>query len=216
MHMSHAQRAPVSRPHRPVSLRPTGQGCGSRTVVAPDTGPLEVLAGRRVLVLADVENLSFSAQKRLGFEIQYASLAERLAKLTTACTLHAFFSADGQRSEAQRAYFSERGWYVHDRPIEVIQTHAGEKNRANIDTLMLFQAGLLCSRSQANTVVLASGDGDLVCDLAGAIGRLPTPRAVVTLSLAGSTSWRLNARDNPHIAANLEIGHDCLRAIGRS
>ena len=182
----------------------------------PPHGPLSALKDRRILVLADVENLSYSAAKHHGLEIVYETLGQRLSEAAAGCALHAFFSADPQRTAGQRAYFEARGWSVHHRPIEVVQTYAGEKRRANIDTLLLFQAGLLCSRGRTDTVVLTSGDGDLVCDLARALAELPTPRQVLTLSLAGSTSWRLNAQHNRGITANLEIGCDCLRPLARS
>lgn len=184
--------------------------------IAAHTGPLAALTERRVLVLADVENLSYSAAKHLGQEIAYEILAQRLREAAASCALHAFFSSDRQRTAGQRAYFEARGWTVHQRPIEVVQTHAGAKRHANIDTLLLFQAGLLCSRGRTDTVVLASGDGDLVCDLAAALAELPTERRVLTLSLAGSTSWRLNAEHHRSITANLEIGRDCLRPLHRT
>jgi hypothetical protein len=61
--------------------------------------------------------------------------------------------------------------------------------------------------------MLASGDGDLVCDLARGLHGLPTRRAIYTLSLAGSTSLRLDAARNRDIAGNIEIGLDCLRPL---
>jgi hypothetical protein len=186
-----------------------------RVAIAPCTGPLAALTERRVLVLADVENLSFSAAKHHAQEIAYENLARRLRETAASCALHAFFSTDPQRTAGQRAYFEARGWTVHQRPIEVVQTYAGAKRHANID-ILLFQAGLLCSRGRTDTVVLASGDGDLVCDLAAALAELPTPRRVLTLSLAGSTSWRLNAQRHRSITANLEIGRDCLRPLNRN
>lgn len=186
------------------------------TAIAEYTGPLEVLRGHRILVLADVENLSFSAQKMLGYQVSYNSLAKHLMNATSGCALHAFFSIQQHLTDANRAYFEARGWSAHHRPIEIVHTKQGERKRANIDNHLLFHAGVLCSRSSADTVVLASGDGDLVCDLARALSELPAKRQIVTLSLAGSTSWRLNAQHNPWIAANIELGQDCLRPLYRN
>lgn len=210
--LNQSQTHTWARPHhgihhvgRPVSTRPL-----QPTAIAPETGPLSAIQGRRVLVLADVENLSYSA-RNLSAQINYGRLAQRLIQDSRSCSLHAFFSSASDRQTAQRAYFEALGWRVHQQLIEVVRTHAGTKTRANIDNLLLFEAGLLCSRTAADTIVIASGDGDLGCDLAAAIAQLPRKRDVLTLSLAGSTSWRLNGRVNPHIHANLELGTDCLQ-----
>jgi hypothetical protein len=85
--------------------------------------------------------------------------------------------------------------------------------QANADNLILFTSGILASHSQADVIVVGSGDGNLVCDLATALRQLPKRRQVMTLSLAGSTSYRLDATRNPAIMANIEIGRDCLRPL---
>ena len=181
--------------------------------IAAVTGPLDILAGRQVLVLSDIENLTYSARNRLGYKVSYRALGARLSALTASCTCHAFFSRAPGRDDPWSRYFAERGWIPHARDIEVISTRLGPRRLANADNLILFSAGLIISRHSADVVVLASGDGALVCDLARAIAGLPKPRRVVTLSLAGSTSQRLDAERNTHIAANIEIGRDCLRPL---
>ncbi|HID30303.1 MAG TPA: hypothetical protein EYP19_09900 [Desulfobacterales bacterium] len=69
------------------------------------------------------------------------------------------------------------------------------------------------SRTRADVVVLASGDGDLVEEIAIGIRGLKKERSIVTMSLAGSTAQRLNAETSELIAANIEIGKDCLRHL---
>ena len=64
-----------------------------------------------------------------------------------------------------------------------------------------------------DAVLIHIEDDLLVCDLACAISDLRTRRTVVTLSLPGSTSHRLNAATNPRITANLEIGLDYLTVL---
>jgi hypothetical protein len=87
---------------------------------------------------------------------------------------------------------------------------------ANSDNQMLFFGGVLFNGSDAEVIVVASGDGSLVCDLARAVAIIDLGRTVVTMSLAGSTSRRLDAQANPDISANIEIGRDCLRdTVGR-
>jgi uncharacterized LabA/DUF88 family protein len=179
--------------------------------IAPITGPLRPIEGRRVLVLADIENLSYGARDR-ALKVSYRRLAQVLRAAARACSLHAFFSRR-PREEQRCRYFEERGWIAHPRDIETVSTYLGLRVRGNSDNHILFATGLLVSRSSSDTVAIASGDGDLVSDLARAVAGLPKPREVVTLSLAGSTSSRLNAASNPCIAANIELGLDCLRSI---
>jgi hypothetical protein len=160
------------------------------------------------LVIADDENLRYSARDH-GCKLSYSILAETLQKVSRACSLHTFFScSDGDHRRS--TYFSLAGWTVHTRTIETVRTAHGIKSLANCDNFLLFTAGMLASRSQADTIVIASGDGDLGCTLAEAIHELPKKRTVVTMSIAGSTSSRLNADYNPHIAANIEIGMDMM------
>jgi hypothetical protein len=179
--------------------------------VAAITGPVDVLHDQRVLVLADVENLRYSARD-VGARLSYRRLAERLGRAAMACSLHAFFSRS-PRDNRLLHYFLDRGWLPHPRDIETVHTCRGKERLANSDNIILFHAGVLVSRSSADVVVLASGDGSLVCDLARCLRSLPRPRRIVTLSVAGSTSWRLDAAQNPDITANIEIGRDCFRRI---
>ncbi|HEY6945392.1 MAG TPA: NYN domain-containing protein [Candidatus Acidoferrum sp.] len=177
--------------------------------IAKLTGPLTVLQEHQVLLLADEENLTYGA-RHLGFEVDYRTLGEKLRLNTRCCSLHAFFSRS-TGDEGRVEYLRACGWIPHPRDIQTVQTCRGTERLANSDALILFSAGLLVSRSDADLVVLASGDGDLVSELAQALAALPKTRRVATLSLAGSTSSRLNAAHNPLIHANIELGADCLQ-----
>jgi hypothetical protein len=73
---------------------------------------------------------------------------------------------------------------------------------------------LVVSRSDADDIIIGSGDGNLVCDVAEAVHSLPRQRKVWTISLPGSTNHRLNAARNPLIAGNIEIGLDLLAPTG--
>lgn len=176
--------------------------------IAAVTAPLDALVDRDVLILADDENLRYGARD-LGYQLSLSRLAQCLKRHAWRCVLHAFFSREpGDESRCQ--YLRERGWIPHPRDIETVQTHRGIECLANSDNDLLFAAGNLASRGTADVVVLASGDGSLVCDLARNLRQLPRARTILTLSLAGSTSYRLDAARNPHIDANVEIGLDCL------
>ncbi len=178
-------------------------------LIAHRTNPLSVLRERKILILADVENLIYSARD-LGCAISFQQLSGLLRANARAVSLHAFFSRQNA-VDSRIEDFRKIGWTVHTREIQNVQTHRGTERLANCDNLLLFTAGSLISRSNADTVALASGDGDLVCSLIEGLKNLPKPRDVVTLSLAGSTSWRLDAARNRDIRANIEIGLDCLK-----
>lgn len=173
------------------------------------TGPLELLHGRDVLVLCDVDNLSLGARD-LGYKLSYGRLAELLHRSSRNCRLHAFFP--GSRGEQRRIeYFSARGWIAHMNEIEIVQTRQGPQRLSNSDSLILLWAGWLAGQSQADLVIVASGDGSLVCDTARFFAGCEPPRRIVTLSLVGSTSCRLDASTNPYVWANLSLGKDALR-----
>ncbi len=176
---------------------------------APQTGPLELLAGHQVVVLCDVENLSYGA-KSSGYNVSYRQLGQQLTEASASCELHAFFSCDPNEAEKAQ-YFWQRGWTPHVQWIETIPTYTGWRQRSNSDNLILLWAGWLAAQKKAEMYVLASGDGTLVCDIANfLVFKLPLCK-VVTLSLPGSTSLRLRAEANPAISANLVLGEDVLR-----
>jgi hypothetical protein len=176
--------------------------------IIPATGPLDTLTDLYVLVLADDENLRCGARD-LGFRLCYGRLAQRLRSSARRCGLHAFFSR--QPGDDRRCrYFRESGWLSHPRDIEAVRTCRGTQYLANSDNDLLFAAGILANRGNPEVIVLGSGDGDLVCDLARNLRQLCRSQAILTLSLAGSTSSRLEAARNAHIDGNIEIGLDCL------
>lgn len=214
MHTSYLRKAACIREFTPPAQAVyQNRRCPTTIDIAPVTGPMQPLQDRCVLLLADVENLSYSARNRLGQRISYDVLTTKLAKATANCQSHAFFSKPANAGDGLSRYFTGLGWTAHTRDIAVVPTRQGIKRLANADNLILFKAGLLISRHSADVVIIASGDGELVCDLAEAITALPKPRQVFTLSLAGSTSRRLDAERNRLIAANLEIGRDCLKPL---
>lgn len=197
------------RPLRPEHER-SRQGIPARRFaqIAAVTGPLEEFAGSRLVVLGDTENLTYSARD-LGYKVSYRSLAALLLGITHSCSLYAFFSRE-PHEDRRVEYFVQRGWTPYPNDIHVVDTCKGRQRRANCDNFLLFHAGRLVSRSNADVVCIASGDGALAGDLARAMRTLPKPRKIVTLSIAGSTSYHLNAAENPFIDANLELGLDCL------
>ena len=124
------------------------------------------------------------------------------------CRLHAFHSLTPPASDLQ-AELGAGKWHLRVDPIE--ETGFGPRRPANVDNLLLLWAGHLISRTRTgDLIVVASGDGDLVLAVVRYVAGLRGARDVVTCSLPGSTSQRLDARRNRLILANIEIGLDCL------
>jgi hypothetical protein len=159
----------------------------------------------RVLVILDVENLTIST-RQTGYELIYPKLAQRLVSASRSACLHAVLSVDPSDAR-DREFMEQSGITIHTRNIQYLPS--GRK-AANADNLLAFKAGALVTRSTASLVILGSGDGQLSDDLAQFIKTLPGKREVMTLSVAGSTSSLLNARINPAITENIEIGQDVL------
>jgi hypothetical protein len=184
-----------------------------RPVVADQTGPLSFLTDRSVLVIADMENLVLGARD-LGLVLDLQALAVVLRDASNRCELHAFYSRVLGDNSFENTLTAAR-WTSHPRTIEVVQSFRGPRRRANSDNTILIYTGALAIQSVADVVILATGDGDLAVDGARHLGELRPEVAVATMSLAGSTSPRLNAQSNPDITANIEIGRDCLLGSGR-
>lgn len=198
--------------HRCTRQHSIEKGANHRVEVAYASGPLEMLADKKVLVLADLENWIYSARS-LGAKVSFYLLGERLRSASRSCGLHAFFSRKPD-DNSRIIYLMQRGWTPHPNDIEEVNTIRGTERRANCDNFLIFSSGVLVSRSDAEVVVIGSGDGRLSGELARALRKLPKKRKVLTMSLAGSTAASLNAEDNPYITANIEIGMDCLRMSG--
>jgi hypothetical protein len=98
----------------------------------------------------------------------------------------------------------------HGKTARFVETRRGRERRSNADNVLTFMAGVLASRSRASLLLVLSGDADLVEGLAEGAALLPKTRKIATLSLAGSTGYRLNAATSEFVTANLELGMDCL------
>ncbi len=176
-----------------------------RDEIADRTGPLSVIRDRRILIIADVQNLAQGARD-LGFHLSWSTLARKLTTGAASASRHAVFA---RRSDDHRrsANFFKWGWIPHAKTIEM-------HSESNADNVLAFMAGSLISRMTPDVIVLGTGDGSLAEDVAEAISSLiPHPRPVVTLSFAASTAGRLNAQISSLVTANIEIGRDCLVAM---
>ena len=176
-----------------------------------DATDLSALKDRRVLVLLDEQNLSIGAE-RFGYDLRYDLLAERIQSVAHTSELHLFTAAKQTRVQLARQ-FQRLGYLVHVKDIRHIRLPNGRlRTDSNVDNLFSFWAGLLAPEA-ADTILLGSGDYGLAGELAAAIRQRRESLTVMTLSLPGSTAQDLDARLNPSIAANLEIGLDLLRPV---
>lgn len=208
-----AKATMMSVPAR-LPANPTRQACRvPGKSVGDRTGPLELLNGRDVLAVFDIENLSIGAAQR-GLQLDYGALLARLTRAARQCEAHACFSRR-PRDLRGDLYFAQQGLISHPRDIEFVATVEGKRSLANSDARLLFETGRLMASHHGDTLLLATGDGDLGCELARAVHADFGPHrwTVVTLSLAGSSSHRLNAASNPDIFANLAIGGDVLDTL---
>lgn len=183
--------------------------------VADTTGPLTEISNKNVLVLVDVENLSHSATD-LGYSLCYRTLGCLIRARSMTADLRAFFSRN-KGDDTMTGRFINDGWHPHPRDIQTATTVRGTERFANSDHNIAFGAGLLATQHRYDAIIIGTGDGALGCDLATAI-RQHRGEAVLnlTLSLVGSTSWRLNAETNDHLDGNIEVGQDCLfRSVPR-
>lgn len=189
-------------------LRPR-RGKPRAVEIAPQTGPLDILNGQHVLVLADAQNLDLGARD-LGFKVSWAALARKLAGVSRSAACHVFLS-ETKESESRKAYFEASGWTAHVKESRTIEDRGGIRRECNVDLFLAVHAGTLISHSVASLIVLCSGDGALVENVAEAAFQFPKARRIATLSLAGSTAARLNAETSPYVGMNMELGLDCLQ-----
>jgi hypothetical protein len=176
--------------------------------VALRTGPLEQLNGKQILVIADGQNLDHGA-KDLGHRLSWSALRQCLESASLCASFHAVFARKPGDFQTPAAY-ERQGWLPCVKTVRYVRKRDGWHRDANADNLVAFAAGSLCSSMTVDLVLVGTGDGQLAEDVAEAISMLPRPCPVATLSLAGSTAARLDARHSNLIAANIEIGRDCL------
>lgn len=183
------------------------RGHGRKILVAPYTGPLDLMLGKRIVVIADEQNLRLGARD-LGYRVMWHRLRETLACAAPACEFHAVAAAPVNGCRRLREIAND-GWRIW--PKTVRYTHRGIE--ANADHLVAFCAGSVASAIDVEWFLIATGDGALGEDVAEAILYRRSACEIATLSLPGSTARRLKARRSRVIAANITIGEDCLERL---
>lgn len=166
--------------------------------------------GTHVLALGDGENLSYGLRKE-GLDLDFAALRAALAARCDRLQAHAFATVrDSSARDYAERYFVHAGWRHHVELAETVHTFHGTRTRANSDSAVLLACGELFARVRPDTVVLATGDGDLGCDMARFLKSRPAAPIVVVCSLHGATSRRLLAGVNPNVDLNMWIEPGCV------
>jgi hypothetical protein len=171
------------------------------------------LRGGSVLVALDLENIDRSAHD-IGRVVDYGRLAHVMRNGIGSCAhFIAVFSCTAAESTSERL-LRTAGWATYTRPIETIRTPAGVVRHANADIAFATAVGAAVIALNVEVCVLATGDGQLAIDVARCAKAVaPRCKTAATLSRAGSTSQRLNARHSTIFSANLEIGDDVMDRI---
>ena len=201
--MIRLNRTIQSKPFRPLR--------NTRVILEKST-KLSHISNKRILVLVDEQNLSISA-KKLGFRLQYDMLCEKLKKISKRVRLHIFIASESLDAKYKKR-FETIGYTTHVKIIRYLpSTSRRFRSDSNIDNLFAFWAGIFSKRNNYDVLIMASGDFGLSGELASAFRQQKTgkPVQIMTLSLPGSTAQDLDARTNPDITANLEIGLDVLQ-----
>lgn len=170
--------------------------------LAPATD-LSALRGRRLIALIDCENVA--RDRDHGLWMNFKCLARALCAQTRATQLHAFFTEEAGGNRWAR-YFRERGYICHPHPVEVVHGRL----RANSDPDLLYHAGRLLPGCGADTLLIASGDGDLVSDIARLARQSRRSITTVAMGLPGKTSSRLH-KGRQHVDHCIMVGKDLLQ-----
>lgn len=182
---------------------------GLRGTPSRTTGFEQHLRGR-VLLIADGENLSYGLRKR-GHDCDYGRLREVLASGSPNLSAHAFACVFGDDAgKYAQEYFRREGYQPHIRLARTVQTYQGSQVKANSDNQILLACGELINATRPDTLVLASGDGDLGEDIIEFYSKRLKHGSVVVVSTVDATSRRLRKDVNPYVKANVLVGWDCI------
>lgn len=198
-----------------ISFRNIRCNARSSSPVGTSTGPMTHLNDKKLLVVADVENLSLSAEEN-GLVLVYSALAHRLSAVCKSAHLVAFATIE-DRHRVFAAQLAESGWELHARPIEYVPDRTKNGHWApvrNSDAVMLMTTGHLLSEVQPDVLVIGSGDGGLIIEMARTARRiLPSINGVSTLSFARNTSAAARSNKCNYVDENIFLGTDVVSKV---
>lgn len=165
------------------------------------------LAGHDVLVIADVENLSYGLHTK-KLDLDYRNLLYEMRLYARKVRAHAFATVNPLEIRQAVAKCRSAKWIPHFQKVEVVKTCRGMERRSNADNAILIHAGVLAEKLRPSCIVLGTGDGNLGCDLAAYFKAEYPYCQLLTFSISGCTSARLRAESNPHIDGNFIINSE--------
>lgn len=177
----------------------------------PETTDLGMLHGTRLAIVCDDDNLRLSSQNRAR-RFSYRQVLERLAAVADVVLPMAVVSAD-RGDRRRQAYLEKRGWRVLAIPRETAWTCRGPVLKSNVDFDLAFELGHLINRGRFNTVLLATGDGDLAVAIGRGVRRNRPGLRLFTMSVPGSGSARLRTRPDL-FDGHIVVGRDLSRSWG--
>jgi hypothetical protein len=164
------------------------------------------------LFVIDAENLNYSLASS-GFQPDYAAINDRIARCAQSLETYAFMTSDERTIEHKRRYFSSASISAHLSDVNSVLT-VGQLNRhLNSDNDLLLRMGYYCGKTNFDSVVLGTGDGELGCAAANFLAGLAKPPRLYVLSVEGTTSNRLHTSANWLINGNLTLGADLVRPV---
>jgi len=164
------------------------------------------LRGTRLIVVVDDDNLRLSSRNR-ALRFSYRKTIDRLNAMATVLMPLVVVTADVGDTRRQ-AYLQSRGWRVLTIPREKALTYKGPVTKSNADFDIAFEVGHLVSAAHCDTLLLATGDGDLAVAIGRGVRRKRPSVRLLTLSVAGSASARLRNRPDlfdGHMVAGLDL-----------
>lgn len=204
------QSVRLARPSHAARQGPIPEGL--RGTPALTTGFEQHLHGR-VLLIADGENLSYGLRKR-GHDCDYGRLRKVFASGSPNLSAHAFACVFGEdAAKYAQEYFRREGYQSHIRLARTVQTYQGAQVKANSDNQILLACGELINATRPDTLVLATGDGDLGEDIIEFYSKRLKHGSVVVVSTVDAASRRLRKDVNPYVKANVCVGWDCIVPI---
>ena len=149
------------------------------------------LCRRRVLAIADAENLTFGLRKTRQ-ELDYRKLATDLGDSAASLTALAIATVKPEVLPHACRFFTSAGWIPKLSAQMEYGDCRGRHLRANADSQILLHTGAMVEKINPEVLVLASGDGDLGCELAIFLEQYPNIELMI-FGLRDQTSQRLES-----------------------
>ncbi len=156
--------------------------------------PLQLLAGLRLLAVADVDNLAISARRILNSPLNPSALWSSIRRSASRLKATAILTTKPDLKYTIEEW-SSGGWEVVPIFREHVETIRGTEHLANADLDIAFETGAMISgHPHADALLLLSGDGTLVSSIARDVRRRRPTIKIFAAAVLGTDSCRLRNR----------------------